>query len=251
MSHPIRLPHPTARQPVGASSVILFTAKVRRGMVRFFPTYRRQRGGFPIMNMLKRFTILLVAAMLMLPVAARADDSGAKEVIQTLCGRLLVVMKQATQLGFQGRVDKLSKVIVESYDMPAATKATLGVASAKLSADEAAQLTEAFSRFSVYSYAEQFDGWDGEVFEVGDPKPSTEGSVIVPSRIVSKNGAATEIDYLMHQDGDRWKIVDVLLDGTISQTAVRRSEFVSIFRRDGFPGLMTMLNQKMSAMGTK
>ncbi len=202
------------------------------------------------MTLLKRFTVFLIAAMLVLPAAARAEDN-AKQVIQTLCGRLLVVMKQASQLGFQGRVDKLTKVIVDSYDMPAATRATLGVAYAKLSADEAAQLTEAFSRFSIYSYAEQFDGWDGEVFEVGDSRPSTEGSVIVPSRIVSKNGTATEIDYLMHEDAGRWRITDVLLDGTISQTAVRRSEFVSIFRRDGFPGLVAMLNQKMSAMGAK
>ena len=202
------------------------------------------------MSICKRLVLFFVAAMLMLPINARAEDS-AKDVIQTLCGKLLVVMKQSAQLGFQGRVDKLSKVIVESYDMPAATRAALGVAYGKLSADEATQLTEAFSQFSIYNYANQFDGWNGETFEVGDPRPSTEGSVIVPSRILSKNGSATEIDYLMHQDGGRWKIVDVLLDGTISQTAVRRSEFVSIFRRDGFPGLIAMLTQKMSAMGTK
>lgn len=188
--------------------------------------------------------------MLVLPSAAQAGG-GAKEVVQTLCGRLLLVMKQSAQLGFQGRVDKLSKVVVDSYDMPAATRATLGIAYAKLSSEEAAELTEAFSQYSVFSYADQFDDWNGEIFEVGDPRPSTEGSVIVPSRIVSKNGAMTEIDYLMHQDGDSWKIVDVLLDGTISQTAVRRSEFTTIFRRDGFPGLIAMLSQKMSTMGAK
>ncbi|PKU24989.1 ABC transporter substrate-binding protein [Telmatospirillum siberiense] len=203
-----------------------------------------------MMKICKRFVVLFIAAMLALPVGAQADD-GAKEVVQGLCGRLLTVMKQSQQLGFQGRVEKLTKVVVEAYDMPAATKATLGVAYGKLSAEEAQQLTDLFSRFSVYSYAEQFDGWDGETFEVGEPKPSTEGSLIVPSRIVLKNGQATEIDYLLHQDAGRWKIIDVLLDGTISQTAVRRSEFVSIFRRDGFPGLSAMLTQKMSAMGSK
>lgn len=202
------------------------------------------------MKICKLFAVFFIALTVALPISAQADD-GAKEVVQTLCGRLLTVMKQSQQLGFQGRVDKLTKVMTESYDMPAATKATLGVAYAKLSAEEATQLTDLFSRFSIYSYAEQFDGWDGEIFEVGDAKPSTEGSVIVPSRIVLKNGQATEIDYLLHQDAGRWKIVDVLLDGTISQTAVRRSEFVSIFRRDGFPGLVTMLTQKMSAMGSK
>lgn len=202
------------------------------------------------MKICSRFAVFFIALMLASPVAAKADD-GAKEVVQTLCGRLLSVMKQSQQLGFQGRVDKLSKVVNDSYDMPGATKATLGVAYAKLSPDEASQLTQLFAKFSVYSYADQFDGWDGESFEVGDAKPSTEGSVIVPSRIVMKNGQATEIDYLLHQDNGRWKIIDVLLDGSISQTAVRRSEFVSIFRRDGFPGLVAMLTQKMSAMDSK
>jgi phospholipid transport system substrate-binding protein len=202
------------------------------------------------MRISKRLAVFFVAAVLLLPAGAQAE-TGAKEVIQSLCGRLLQVMKQSTQLGFQGRVDKLTKVVIESYDMPAATKATLGTAYAKLSPEEAAQLTDLFSRFSIFSYADQFDGWDGEIFEVGDPKPSSEGSVIVPSRILSKSGAATEIDYLMHQDDGHWKIIDVLLDGTVSQTAVRRSEFTSIFRREGFPGLIAMLAKKMSAMSAK
>jgi phospholipid transport system substrate-binding protein len=203
------------------------------------------------MNVCKRFAVFVVAAALLASSVPAQAEEGAKEVIQALCVRLLSTMKQGPQLGFQGRSDKLSKVVIASYDMPAATKATLGIAYAKLTADEAAQLTETFTRFSIYSYAEQFDEWNGEVFEVGDARPSTEGSVIVPSRILAKNGTVTEIDYLLHQDGDRWKIVDVLLDGTISQTAVRRSEFASIFRRDGFPGLIAMLTQKISAMSAK
>ena len=160
-------------------------------------------------------------------------------------------MKQAPQLGFRGRAELLKPVISETYDMAASTKATMGIAYAKLSADEAAQLTEAFSQFSVSSYADQFDGWDGERFEVGEARPSTDGSVIVPSRLVSKTGQGTEIDYLLHQDGGHWRIIDVLLDGTISQTAVRRSEFTSIFRHSGFSGLIDSLNRKIAGLGQK
>ncbi|MDR3439650.1 ABC transporter substrate-binding protein [Telmatospirillum sp.] len=203
------------------------------------------------MSMVNRIAVFLLSLLLAVPFQAHADDSSPRIVVQNLCGGLLQSMKQAAQLGFQGRADKLTKVVTDSYDMPAATKATLGTSFAKLSADEAHQLTDAFTRFSIASYADQFDGWDGEAFEVGDPRPSTDGTVIVPSRIVNKAGQGTEIDYLLHQNGDRWQIVDVLLDGTISQTAVRRSEFVSIFRRDGFPGLIGMLNQKIAAMAAK
>ncbi|MTJ83334.1 MAG: organic solvent ABC transporter [Telmatospirillum sp.] len=201
--------------------------------------------------MARHLSAFLFSLFLALPFAAHAEGTP-RETVQALCDGLLDVMKHSKELGFQGRADKLAKVVPVVYDMPAATRATLGVSFAKLSPDEARQLTDAFQRLSVASYAEQFDGFEGEHFEVGEPRPaSTEGSQIVPSRIVTKAGQGTEIDYIVHQDGGRWKIVDVLLDGTISQTAVRRSEFVSIFRRDGFPGLMSVLDQKISAMGSK
>jgi phospholipid transport system substrate-binding protein len=200
--------------------------------------------------MSKRLLVPLLAFLLSLPLAARAEGD-AREVVETLYAHLLQAMKQASQLGFQGRVELLKPAVSETYDMVATTKATMGVAYNKLSADEVNQLADAFSRLSVESYAEQFDGWDGERFEVGEPRPSTDGSMIVPSRLVPRTGQPTEIDYLLHQEGGHWRIIDVLLDGTISQTAVRRSEFISIYRHDGFPGLIDSLNRKIAALGQK
>lgn len=203
------------------------------------------------MIMLKRFATVMLAVLLCIPTVARADDD-ARQAIQTLCDRLLLVMKDSKQLGYQGRYDKLAEVVPQVYDMPATTKATMGVSFGKLSADESKQLVDLFTRFSIASYADQFDGWDGESFEIADARPSSEGAEIVPTRIVPKNGQATEIDYLMRPSADgHWRIVDVLLDGTISQTAVRRSEFTSIYRRDGFSGLTDMLTKKIDAMGKK
>jgi phospholipid transport system substrate-binding protein len=202
------------------------------------------------MSMVKFFSAFLLSLAFAMAAPARADD-GPRAPVQALCAGLLSAMQHSAELGFKGRVDKLSGVVADAYDMPAATKATLGVAFAKLSPDEARQLTDAFTRLSVDSYADQFDGWNGESFEIGDARPASNGDMIVPTRIVTKASQGTEIDYLLHQADGRWRIVDVLLDGTISQTAVRRSEFVSIYRRDGFAGLLAMLDQKIAAMGKK
>jgi phospholipid transport system substrate-binding protein len=202
------------------------------------------------MSMHKRLAVFLLSVFLIAPFVARAE-TGPREVVQGLCDQLLQAMKQGQQLGFKGRLAKLAPAVSEAYDMPATAKATLGVAWSKLNADEAHQLIDAFARLSVASYADQFDGWDGERFEVGEARPSAEDLTLIPSKIITKAGQATEIDYLMHQDGSHWRIVDVLLDGTISQTAVRRSEFVSIFRRDGFAGLIGVIDNKIAAMETK
>ena len=42
-----------------------------------------------------------------------------------------------------------------------------------------------------------------------------------------------------------WKIIDVLLNGTVSELALRRSEYSSLIQREGFAALMTALNQRI------
>jgi phospholipid transport system substrate-binding protein len=41
-----------------------------------------------------------------------------------------------------------------------------------------------------------------------------------------------------------WQIADVYLNGTISELAIRRSEFASILQRQGVDGLIAELNRK-------
>ncbi|HLN22480.1 MAG TPA: ABC transporter substrate-binding protein [Patescibacteria group bacterium] len=198
--------------------------------------------------LLLRLSLLLLVLGMALP--AHAEDE-ARQTIQQFSDSLLDVMTRASQLGFHGREELMRAAVLSAYDMPEMTKATLGPSARKLTQQQLDQLTEAFTRYTAAIYAEQFDGYGGERFEVSAPRPSADGAVVVPCRIVSPSAPPTQIDYLMRQDQGHWRIVDVLLDGTVSQVAVRRSEFVTIYRRDGFPGLIEMLDHQTASMGSK
>ena len=171
--------------------------------------------------------------------------------VHKLCDTLIEVMKQGKELGFQGRVGKLKSVVAGVYDMPAVTKATLGLAANKLSPEDLARLSDSYGRFSVATYADQFTKWDGERFEVGTPHPGANGTTVVPSVIVTGDGSRTSIDYVMHETDGNWAIVDVLFNGSISQIAVRRSEFVPIFRQNGLDGLIKLIDTKAAALEKK
>jgi phospholipid transport system substrate-binding protein len=192
---------------------------------------------------------LLLCLVLAVPGAARAE-ADAHAVIQRFSDALIEVMKQGQKLGSKGRADKLRPALAQAYDMAAMVKGTLGPTANKLSTDELARLTEAFTRFSEANYASQFTEFDGEHFEVGEAKPTTGDRLMVPSRIVEKSGKATEIDYLMQQSGGQWRIVDVLLDGSISEVARRRSEFGPIVRSKGAGGLAEMLDMQSVKLGS-
>lgn len=193
---------------------------------------------------------LLLAAVRVLPATAETDPA---VPIHRLCDALIDSMKLGEQAGIQARENKLRPVITSVYDMTAVTKATLGISANKLSPEELQKLADAYSRFSVATYADQFAKFGGEHFEVGAPHPGAQpNTTVVPTVIVGGDGSRTGIDYVMHDEGNgNWGIVDVLFNGSISQVAVRRSEFVPIFRQSGLDGLVDLLDKKTDALEKK
>jgi phospholipid transport system substrate-binding protein len=193
---------------------------------------------------------LLLGTFCVLP--ATAADGDAAAPVHKLYDTLLDVMKQGDKLGIKGREDKLRPVIGSVYDMTAVTKTTLGSAAKKLSPEDLQKVADAYGRLSVATYADQFNSFGGEKFEVGQPHPgAAPETTVVPSVIVGGDNSRTEIDYVRQQTDGHWGITDVLFNGSISQVAVRRSEFVPILRQNGAQGLVDVLDQKVAGMEKK
>jgi phospholipid transport system substrate-binding protein len=117
----------------------------------------------------------------------------------------------------------------------------------QLRPDQQRQLTDVLSRYTIAVYANRFDGFSGERFEV-DPAPAASpNGTIVNSRIVKSNGEKVSINYLMRQGAGGWQAIDIYLSGTISELASRRSEFVAVLHQSGADGLIKLLEQRTAA----
>ena len=113
------------------------------------------------------------------------------------------------------------------------------------------QLIDAFSAFSIATYANRFDDYSGEAFEVDDaPQRANNGDDIVKSRLVKSDGDKIELDYLVRPDNGRQQIIDVYLSGTVSELATRRSEFSSVMRRGGVEALVELLQRKIAELSS-
>jgi phospholipid transport system substrate-binding protein len=157
-------------------------------------------------------------------------------------------MKDAAQLGFDGRYAKLDPVIRRVYNLPLMGRLAIGSGWEELSAEQRQAFLDAFSKYSVATYAARFDGYSGERFEV-DPQPSpAAGGVIVNSKLVKSDGEPVVLNYLMRGADATWQIIDVYLTGTISQLATQRSEFTAVLRRDGAQALVDLLNRRVEDM---
>ncbi len=168
--------------------------------------------------------------------------------IATFYDTLLATMKAGAAIGFTGRSAKLAPAIRRAFDLPLMTRLMVGPQWLSLTAEQQQQLVAAFSDFSIATYANRFDDYSGERFEV-DPESSPTGNgVIVHTRLIKTDGDAVEIDYLMRDADAGWQIMDVYLSGTVSELATRRSEFSAVLRRGGADALVDVLQKKAAQL---
>ena len=171
-------------------------------------------------------------------------------VVRNFYAQLSTVMKQGPDLGFSGRYKKLEPVLQQAFNFPLMTKFAVGLVWNDATKAEQEQITKAFSQFSVATYASRFAQYNDEQFTVGEEKPASDGK-IVETTLKPKDGEAVALNYLLRKDdAGKWRIVDVFLNGSISELATRRAEFSSVIKRDGIGALVNSLGEKSKQMGS-
>ncbi|MDJ0895032.1 MAG: ABC transporter substrate-binding protein [Alphaproteobacteria bacterium] len=197
-------------------------------------------------------TALTIVLLLAAAPVQTAHASGASAVIERLHASLLDVMKNADALGFTGRYKQLYPTIKSAFDHPRMVISMVSVTRwRKFTKKQQAQLLEAFRNFSVAEYANRFDGWSGESFRVVDEIKARRGSVLVSTLIGRGNKDDVNLRYVMHKTkSGKWRIIDVLYQGSTSEVARRRAEYQSVIRRQGVDALVNTLNQKVEQLAS-
>ena len=215
---------------------------------------------FPIKNRIADLSVIdlralsrgLLAAViltgLLLTGPARAGETPA-ETVQTVNDALLHVMKNAEALGFQGRQAYLTPVLTETFDLPAMARLAAGRYWDRFDNDEKRNLVAYFTDLSISTFAARFDGYSGETWQIEGTSEAPRGGTIVENRLITGRGEIFAINYLMRQteSGD-WRIIDVYLDGNISELALRRSEFNSVLRNGGVDHLLDQIAQQVGRL---
>jgi len=175
--------------------------------------------------------------------SAEATGASALDTVQSFYDTLLATMRRGNELGQSGRFIQLQPVVHSIFDLPFMARMAIGSGWATVSSAQQQQLIEAFERYIAAIYADRFDTYSGEQLQVLGEQRSDAGTVVM-TRIVDSNGEPENVNYLMRSRGSMWQIADVFLNGTISELAIRRSEFAAIRRRQGVDGLIAELYRK-------
>ncbi len=199
----------------------------------------------------------LYFALALLYFAALAPSAVAAEPVNVIEGfhaALLNAMKNAEKLGVSGRYDILAPEIDKDFDLQRMIRVAAGKFWRQADGASRAKVLAAFRRMSIATYAAQFDGWSGQTFTTMAARPGPQRTILVQTEISAPGGDGAALTYVLKErtrgNGD-WRIADVLLDGSISQLAVRRSEYQRVLKSGGLPGLIKILDAKAGKLLAK
>lgn len=191
------------------------------------------------------FQAALASAGTALLIPAALADSPAIAPIRELCETLLAIMRAGHNTPFVQRFQRLMPAIERAFDLQAILQLSVGPSWSSLPAGQQQTLLEAFRRYTVANYVNNFDNYNGQRIDVlPDTRGLPNGEQVAQTRITSASGETHALDYVMRQIGSGWRAVDVLADGSISRVAVQRSDFRRLVTRGGAEALIDSLNKK-------
>jgi phospholipid transport system substrate-binding protein len=201
------------------------------------------RGESLMMQRVARFAFILAIGLMCLSPRSGQAAPGPSDVVRHFYDALLDAMKNAQALGAKGRFQKLEPVVLVTFDVPFMTRLAVGPLWAKLTPDQKQRASKAFARYITATYANQFDDYGGERFEILGEQP-IKHATIVKTQLVKPDGDKVTINYALHDNETALQIRDVYLAGTISELATRRSDFAATLRSGGIEALIAQLNKK-------
>jgi phospholipid transport system substrate-binding protein len=180
-----------------------------------------------------------------IPAQAQTASPAARR-IQAYYQQLLPTIQQAGRLSVRERDRRFTPAISSAFDLATMTRLAVGPSWSSFSAAQQAAIREGFARFIIADYAHQVSDYSGESFVV-DPQTSPEsrgGGELVKTKLIQAGGRTVTINYLVR--GGR--VIDVYLNGTISDLATRRDEFASIIASGGADALIKRLRERTASL---
>jgi phospholipid transport system substrate-binding protein len=198
----------------------------------------------PVGILLRGLSIL--AGLLLADAALAADKTAPVQVVEKLHAGMIDVMRTGGSTSFETRAERLDALLDASFDLDFMARKSLGKSFDALSAEDQKSWIALFRRFMVANYAGRVTAYSGQSFATLGEDPAAQDTVLVRTRLTDPGGENMDLGYRLRQTGGSWKIIDVYLKGTVSELALRRSDFTAILDRDGFAALVRSVEAKIA-----
>jgi phospholipid transport system substrate-binding protein len=166
------------------------------------------------------------------------------EVVEKLHSALIGAMRN-DELDFEGRYALLEPVVNQTFNLEFMGSKCVGRHWKKLNEQEQQDWLEKFRRLTIANYASRFKKFDGEEFETLGNEAGARETQVVLTKLHIPSDEDVALNYRLMRGEDGWRIIDIYLRGTVSELALRRSEYSATLKRDGFDDLVAAIDRKI------
>jgi len=183
--------------------------------------------------------------------AAQDGTAAARAVVESFHEVLLGCMQEADTLGFQCRYDRIATSLDETFDLPFMARTLVGATWKELTRQQQADFVDLSRRLSASRYADNFDSHGGQRFETHSEEPAARGTIVVKTEFIQPKDRNVQFDYRLRKVEGRWRIIDIYLDGMISELVLWRGQYRSLIENEGFAKLVEALENRIDELQRK
>lgn len=175
----------------------------------------------------------------------QTGSAAATAVVERLQAGIASAPSSADGTAFEQRYAALAPLIAQTHDLPYIARFALRRDWSELSDNQRSRFIDAFTRLSISNYVSRFRNASADTFAISGQAELPRGQVEVTGTLAAADGEILPISYVLHQSGDSWTIMNIIVDG-ISDLALKRSEYRRVMEDEDFSGLLDYLSSQIA-----
>ena len=153
------------------------------------------------------------------------------------------VLKEISQKNNSIFFQKTLKAVRSFYDAEKMIQMIIGDHWNNISEEKKKELTEVFQTYIASNYLRMFEKISNPSFEQSAEKKIGKNYRLIKTFLILNKDERVEINYLLLKKNEEWKIFDVLLAGSVSEIATKKSEFRKYLKNGNVEELINALKK--------
>ncbi len=180
------------------------------------------------------------------PEPVPASIAPARDVVIGVQARLVELAKAGSDMGFDERRSALMELGRDDFDLPLMARLSYGRGWPGLTAAQRRLFIDTFTLFRCSAVAKLNSRYRGQIYRFTGYEKLSEDRVLIRTGLRYPNRALEiVINYQLIRMEGRWKVVDRYSPSSVSETAMRRSEYQTLLEKEGFAGLIHDMERRI------
>ena len=186
------------------------------------------------------YNIFLICSLISIFVLFHSETKSESKVLAGVNELHESLIKISNKTINSDNLELIDDVVKNSYDLEKMGKIIIGVDWKQMDTKSKKEFINVFKRFISVNYFRRFNKINELDFE-HQTVTDIEDKFKLARVILTADNEKFKIDYLLGFKNEKWQIFDVLLDGSISEVATKKSDFKKIIKEEGVSGLVKNL----------